>query len=293
MPVPPAVEDLPVERGLPPRMPLPTRAEHNWTAAVYLQVGYAKFADDMLRCAQAVASSSRLQHVDLFVSTIDPLPELEERLKRIAGLRQVHVLLAQNSGADIGQFLQLLQATPNMTNMTREQGVDADYDLILKMHTKSDDNWRRSAIGDLCASGEQVDKVVQQFQLRESLGMLGPVGLVFRPLMAYQTNFGQREVPIMTQVWDLMLNTTMPCNPAEWLIVAGSFYWARAGFFLSDPAFQAALPKLLQIMPPGYTRGACCLPPHGLERAIPTWITWRGYDVLPVRGSPHAKLIAH
>mmetsp|Transcript_82282 Transcript_82282/g.249574 ORF Transcript_82282/g.249574 Transcript_82282/m.249574 type:complete len:90 (-) Transcript_82282:131-400(-) len=77
----------------------------------------------------------------------------------------------------------------------------------------------------------------------------------------------------------------------EWTMNAGSFFWARADFFLRDPTFQAAIPKLLNIMPRGYKTGWCCMPPHGLERVLGAWITWRGYSVLSVSNHRHDALL--
>jgi len=291
--------ELPLEPGLLPMIddvPLPEQGqlaltrgpERNWTAAVYLQVGNRKLWRDMAACARAVAGSRTLQHVDLYISSFEPLPAFQASVQKPPFFRQVFFQGVRNLGADLGQFLQQLQATPTLT---KAAGVASDYDLILKMHTKTDANWRGSAIDDLCGSVEQVDKIVRHFQSRVNLGMLGPEGLVFRPVGQFGHTFLPREIPAMRQVWELIVDEPLVEDPMQWVMNAGSFCWARAGFF-SEPKLQAALPKLIEIMPAGYQTGSCCLPPHGFERVLGTWMAWRGYSVLPVRNHPHQALIS-
>jgi len=177
--------------------------------------------------------------------------------------------------------------------MTKQRGMDTDYDLILKMHTKTDQNWRQSAWDDLCGSVEQVDRIVHFFRSRENLGMLGPEGMVFRSLGYFNIYFHKGELGAMSRVWELLVRKPLPEDRTRWTMNAGSFFWARAGFFLNDASFQAALPRLTAIMPRGgYSTGSCCMPPHGFERALATWMTWRGYSVLPVRNHPHQALIS-
>mmetsp|Transcript_31726 Transcript_31726/g.101088 ORF Transcript_31726/g.101088 Transcript_31726/m.101088 type:complete len:378 (+) Transcript_31726:94-1227(+) len=285
----PTIEDgPPTEQVQPPKMPLPQRPAHDWTAAIYMQVANPGLWSEMASCAEVVGASTTLRHVDLFISSFEPLPEFEERVKRNPGFRQVYFQRVENLGADLGQLLQQLEATPTLT---KGRGTDSDYDLILKMHTKTDQNWRGSALDDLCGSTEQVDKIVRHFQSRENLGMLGPKGLVFRPVGQFGHTFLPREIPAMRQVWELIVDEPLVEDPMQWVMNAGSFCWARAGFF-SEPKLQAALPKLIEIMPAGYQTGSCCLPPHGFERVLGTWMAWRGYSVLPIRNHIHQELIS-
>jgi len=74
-----------------------------------------------------------------------------------------HILITPNKGFDIGGFLFCLK------EMYR---LDMSYDLILKLHTKSDKNWRKDMVDCLFGSNEIVRRNMRLFTSGE-IGMIG------------------------------------------------------------------------------------------------------------------------
>ena len=126
--------------------------------AVFVQAASGGDAwGDMVQCARHVASAGALASpcvaVDLYVSIPEgygaPSRESAAAMaSEVAGIREarrVVVSRPDNIGADVGQFLAQLVETQ------KER-----YDLLLKVHTKSNLMWRGKVMESLCGSPEQV-----------------------------------------------------------------------------------------------------------------------------------------
>jgi len=252
-----------------------------YAVAVFLQVGNEGLWPDMERCLMAVGNSGRVRTADVFVSTIAPSPTLEQTvagLKAIPKFRSVTYMLAENRGADQGQFLQQLQAIPPEDKPT--------YDFLLKMHTKSDPLWRYTAMDALCATAGQVDTVMDTFAGNPNFAMLGPWGLTFgNPQTQTQRNaFVDSEIQAMQREW-LAIGETQPFPPMEQLvIVAGSMFWVSGPALFSDELLMDHTALIISRMEMGYTKGSCCQTAHAMERLIPTRMQLRGHQVSPVNG---------
>lgn len=81
---------------------------------------------------------------------------------RISVLPKAHVHLVENRGADIAPFLNTLSKLK-----------PSDYDLVLKLHSKSDDTIRMQHLSRLVPSKEGLSAILKEFNDDQRLGMVG------------------------------------------------------------------------------------------------------------------------
>jgi len=225
----------------------------------------------MKTCVQSVAQVP-FKAVDVYVSLVQPNTSVEQDVRglnsSIAGVRAGRAAVVQNRGADQGQFLQQLQ------------GVDpGTYDLVLKVHSKSNLCWRYLALDTLCGTQHQVEQVANEFIRDDKMALVGPDLLTVSANFKRLTQiFSEGEQAAMHQVWQYLAPKEPFPPQSAWTIVAGSMFWAKGGFIDGTP-LRAAGPQLLESMAPGYATGSCCQTAHGLERMLPTRAVVQGLKV--------------
>ena len=132
--------------------------------AVYMQVASheARVVEDLCQCVATIAAvPTRRLHV--FVSLVDKGGAAVPQLARFTQLNRsladslseahvrggggvtLKVLLLPNAGGDVGQFLSQLHRSAGRR----------PYDLVLKIHSKTEDVWRERSMATLCGSVEQ------------------------------------------------------------------------------------------------------------------------------------------
>jgi len=145
-----------------------------------------------------------------------------------------HWLRTVNEGLDVGQFLKQLA----MSNAEHQK-----YDLILKIHSKTDDVWRQHSLSALCGSAEQVQALYRAFDDHPELGLVAPQGTLFQaasPPKAVWQHLMERyfsSEPSLARAFDnstvermravdrlLFPNSTPFDHP---LILAGTQFWMR------------------------------------------------------------------
>ncbi|CAK9067528.1 unnamed protein product, partial [Durusdinium trenchii] len=214
--------------------------------------------------------------VDIFLITTQPLEQLFYMVKRIVkeslpALRFVVTSRADNKGADIGLFLhQLLLA----------KELSFDHDLILKLHTKRDKPWRERMVREVCGSTQLVRKIIEKFS-DPTIGMIGPSSFTWtkvgrKGLGVFGLGihaFSEVATVQMRTAWSLISPAGLPPQDT-WTIVAGSFYWVRAGLKIWEEKLLNYAPTLLDVMGP-YKSGCNdfgCNTALGLERVMPTLV---------------------
>ena len=127
--------------------------DKDMNVAIFVQVGNTDGAvwQDLYACIANVALSQRNdrnttghRYLSLFVSTLDPghANLLRINASSLQGFLQIIVQTVKNRGADVGQFLQQIQAT-----------TVQNFDAILKIHyTKSDRQHRQWMLTHLCGT---------------------------------------------------------------------------------------------------------------------------------------------
>jgi len=257
--------------------------------AVLAQVFNHTIWGEIRDCIANVGQAKGARTVDVYVAVVREAPGIAADLRRMqdnGSVSQASVQLVKNQGADIGQFMQQIME------------LRGEYDLVLKMHSKTGNLWRKSMLGSLCGSPDQVQKIWQQFEGNAGLGIVGPPAWTWTyPSDVKETlrsklvgNEAQAQadwVPpqrmqnLMKAAWGVIfpceMLATFP-DPKQFGLLAGSTYWSRAYPLLQNDALRAAIPKFLKMFGQGYHTGCDtdgCHSMYALERVIPTMIKAR------------------
>ena len=208
-----------------------------------------------------------------------------QKLRNSSGLAEARTEVVKNIGADIGQFLQQI--------LSRKPAVE--YDILLKIHSKSDGVWLRSQIDGLCGSISKVEEIFLQFEDQAKLGMIGPPAMTWNtdtdPLAACCIEAKPDEIAqrdkIQLEFDQFCMCEHRPCiwlscryndflypgekwiqktyhdiYPAETLVkehyrvVVGSAYWSRYGPLVANEKLRAAASAWLEKMPGHYKAGS-------------------------------------
>lgn len=164
--------------------------------AIFLQLGVnLSLLPDMTTClanvASVVFSRDSLDSVkqplglDLYVSV------LQEDARKVGSIKDfyqsilptssnIYITSTPNVGADIGAFLAQLK------QMNQHKGNDkSEYDLYLKLHTKTDPIWQERMLESLCGTVEQVESILDMNGHgdwgRGQPIMVGAMGTMFGP----------------------------------------------------------------------------------------------------------------
>jgi len=191
----------------------------------------------------------------------------------------------ENKGADVGQFLQQIIAVRSTSK----------HEFLLKLHSKSDPEWRCQMLKSLCGSPEQVRQILVQLKEQPNLSLIGPWALTWRwdtpTSQTYRSKgwWGFKEKSEQTKydegwpeaniknTWNSMFGQNKrPFPPrSEYLIVAGSMFWSRSAPLLQDDDLHRAASRLLTEWARGYksnSRGKASLEAQAVERIIPMLI---------------------
>lgn len=250
---------------------------------IFVQLHYLELWQHLKPCIETVLKAAKNHTVDVILTTTHPLEDLADFLPALhasapSALRFSVLSRAENRGADIGVFLQQLL-------LARELSLGTD--LILKLHSKGHGPWRKLMVSDLCGSVQIVQSIVDQFVGDPTLGMVGPLNFTWTKQgptghVAFGRapfGFEPNAVRNMRIAWSFMSSRDLPPKSA-WTIVAGSFYWVRAGLMEWEEEVLPRISALLGIMG-AYKTNCCrtdvgCCVAYGLERIMPTLVATRG-----------------
>ncbi|CAE8632524.1 unnamed protein product, partial [Polarella glacialis] len=141
---------------------------------MFLQIGNATLWPDMLGCLSSVADAYANigVHISFLEGSIPNATKLEiaNSVRALSMRISLVTLTVPNLGEDIGQFLAQLE---------QAEGEGQQYDFILKVHTKTDINWRSLGLQSMCGTKWQVRSAIQQFHEKPDVDLIGPVGLVY------------------------------------------------------------------------------------------------------------------
>ena len=223
----------------------PRKVRSGKRVAIFMQVASdsRQIVDELCQCIANVAAVPA-RKLDVHISLAGKgrsEPAVLERLRmRLAtDLAQkraaVRILRVANAGADVGQFLK---------QMRRSSARHDEYDLILKIHSKTSSAWRERSLQALCGTPEQVQALYAAFERDPSLGVVAPQGTVFHkntPLEGVWVHIRQRyfkNLPLASAFDDNTVNLMhkidallFPNDPPfrHPVIAAGTQFWMRSG----------------------------------------------------------------
>jgi len=176
--------------------------------------------------------------------------------------------------------------------------------VVLKMHSKSDMEWRRLGLQSLCGTKFHVRAILNNFATRAKLGMIAPVGTVFTaethtsdiaPVIAEKYFQGSAVVgdgAFAANVHGLqsllgLISPEHKDDAVPFLVVAGSMYWVRYDD-LKPEALVRSIPEIQKNLTRGYVEDAGI--EHAIERFIPSLILRLGHSIAHMPPAP--KVIA-
>jgi len=112
-------------------------------------------------------------NLDIHISFVSEIISYRHRIvKTLEGLHGFdHIFTTQvvNLGLDVKPFLE------QIANSTK------NYDLVMKLHSKSDKVWLKHTTECLCGTPSQVLSIINEFQIKNSISMIAPHGFTFGP----------------------------------------------------------------------------------------------------------------
>ena len=113
----------------------------------------------------------------------------------------------ENRGMDIGGFFIVL---PDL--------LAGKYDIVLKLHSKTDDRWRRILLGATCGSPRQVAMCLSLLQ-QPQVGAVGANDLIFRDGQGGKWKRNQCHIETLTRRYGMNL---LPIN-----FIGGTMFWIK------------------------------------------------------------------
>jgi len=257
---------------------------------VFLQVGNPELWPDMLTCtanvvdavAGSLAVDVRIAYSD--ASEPDPANKLliSTSVKELGATVSVYTETVKNVGEDVGQFL---------TQVARAEEEGQRYTYILKMHTKTNNEWRNLGLQSMCGTKDQVRAIMNNLLDRPELDLVVPLGTTFgigtntsdiAPVIREkyftgiatvdEATFSEANVKSMKRLFE-MLSPSVPYRHDSLKVVAGTMFWARYAA-LRPRELAKSYSTIMADLKPGYAEDGTMA--HAFERFIPTVISSAG-----------------
>lgn len=212
--------------------------------AIFLHLGNHDLWPEFKLLLRNVYDTFEPNCVDLYVAYQKEHPNLDE----IKKLYPTVVMIESLRGMDVGGQLLMTQ-----------KAIDSnkDYDYVLKLHTKSNLNWRYRLIRPLCSTITDIKKVINYFEQDSTIGMIGAYGCH----IAYKDNpYTRSMVEAFLKNWDVPITDDMT-------FIGGTIFWFRWSvmkrFFIEK---KIDVIQECNNMVLGYTWDWDPSPPHSWER---------------------------
>ncbi|CAB9529679.1 expressed unknown protein [Seminavis robusta] len=265
--------------------------------ALLLQIGNTDLWPEMLTCITNIATAAKLSStaIDIYISLHEntrpnDLTNIQYSVSNLKGIKQIEYIFVQNRGADVEPFLrQILQISKK------------EYDILLKLHTKSDLIWRERAIQSLCGTPEHIISIWKHLSSNANVDMVVPLGTVFSsytdprnvfPHLKRKYNlrgktdfakvFDNDTISAIKRVHDVLFLPSnnrgeyVKLNDNNLTIVAGTIFWVRMDV-LRSLNYISTLVNLYEEFSLGYSDNKAL--EHILERLIPTEIVAQGRNI--------------
>lgn len=220
-----------------------------------------------------------------------------EKVKSVKGVDRWFTASHSNEGLDVGPFLRQLKQSIDTGN---------SYELVFKIHTKSNREWLKYTLDCMCGTPSHVVSIIKQFINNSKLEMIGPQGLTFTtgsdktkiaPFLVRKLFPRHKKVGLafqdyvisgMESTYETIFGKQLKLLKEEAVIAAGTVWWARYNA-LSPRAVSGALNRLQPNFTSGYNRHGGI--EHYLERLFPTVIEKFGGLVRDMVPAPKVLMV--
>lgn len=96
------------------------------------------------------------------ISDVNLLSYIENDIH--SNFKSASIFRVNNKGADLGGFFYV---------MSELMKANREYDLVIKIHTKGDSQWRNKLLMDILPESRAFTKIINQFSNDDSMGMYG------------------------------------------------------------------------------------------------------------------------
>lgn len=187
------------------------------TIAVHLHIFY----EDMWPLMESYLKNLKGLDYDLFVTLVKANSGLEEKIRSFNP--DCKIFVVENKGYDVGPFIYFL----------RQINLD-NYDLILKIHTKSRKGsvsfsinnrhfnrkkWVDVLLNSLIGSQKMIAKNLKHFETDENLGMIASKYLI--------TKNPNLSMGLQQDVYDVLRHLGYPYDK-DIIFVPGTMFWVRS-----------------------------------------------------------------
>jgi len=105
----------------------------------------------------------------------------------------IHIYAIKNKGMDIGPFLQMLNIINNKNHITHNK----EYNIFLKLHTKTDKLWRKKILDDLL-NKDSINKIISLLNKYEIIGShVVPYDYYNNVWISYMLNELKKDHPLI------------------------------------------------------------------------------------------------
>ena len=196
----------------------PKQLHHQWT-------------DDAYREAMPSDNFNLDIHISFVSEIFSYRDKIVKSLKRLQGFDNIFTIKVINLGLDVKPFLE------QITKSAKKK-----YDLVMKLHSKSDKIWLKHTTECLCGTPSQVLSIVHEFQTKNSISMIAPHGFTFGPTThksklhpylvdkyflkhAVAVAFDNEMVRKMIIMYRFLFKEEL--HKTHFRIVAGTMFWVR------------------------------------------------------------------
>jgi len=277
---------------------------------VFLQVANISIWPEMFQCLRTVVEADAAE-VGVHINTHSDSGDISALKNHVIALQKwsnesaghihnmsVHFSSTENVGLDIGPFLSQIQESYTLPHTDH-------YDVVLKMHSKSNDEWRRLGLQSLCGTKFHVRAILKNFATKAELGMIAPVGTVFSAVtptsdiapviiekyFQHSATVGQgafaASMPALQNLFEL-ISPEHKDDAVPFAIAAGSMYWVRYED-LKPEALVKAMPQIQGKLTRGYVVDGAI--EHAIERFIPSLILRLGHSIAHMPSAPKVMAV--
>lgn len=130
--------------------------------AFHLHCHYEYIVPEFARCLINIPYYSYYEYT-IFITFTENISEniIKKEFERYNYLN-LKLLKVDNEGYDVKPFLEILNII-----------LESNYDLIFKLHTKKNDNWRKALFNSLLSSHSNFNRIIEHFIFNEKVLLIG------------------------------------------------------------------------------------------------------------------------
>lgn len=166
-----------------------------------------------------VALGNQVELIVTIAKSSESEAQQQQLEKRFADRPQTRIVILENRGMDVGPFLWCL-------NLIRQKPIGQQPHILIKIHTKTHDQWRRDLCDPLFGSPMTVAKLINYLAIEQGIGMLGSAHNIYNT-----KKYSGLNKPLIEQYLRALRLPSLDKIPAHGVgqlrFVGGTIFYAR------------------------------------------------------------------